>query len=176
MARFSRRSFVVGGGVTLATVPAVLSALQNGTPVAAVAPVSTDPYTFNLAGAADSPIPGGIVHRANKAAFPLLSGVAAFSLQLDPGAIRQPHLHTNANEISYIATGRARVGLVGPGGEKHLFELGAGELAYQPMGWPHWLENIGDGSLFAVFMYSHEQPATIDIPDVAPNLPRQSGQ
>lgn len=56
-----------------------------------------------------------------------------------------------------------------------MFELGAGELAFQPVGWPHWLENIGGVPLFAVFMYSHEQPVTIDIPDVAPNLPKQSG-
>lgn len=72
-------------------------------------------------------------------------------------------------------SGEARVGLIGPGGETHVFVLNAGELAFQPMGWPHWLENIGGVPLFAVFMYSHEQPATIDIPDVVPNLPKQPG-
>ncbi|MCA1666049.1 MAG: cupin domain-containing protein [Thermomicrobia bacterium] len=92
-----------------------------------------------------------------------------------PSPIRQPHLHTNANELSYLATGQARVGLVGPGGEQHLFDLAAGEVAFQPMGWVHWLENTGDGPLFAVFMYSHEQPETIDLPDVLPSLPKQSG-
>ena len=178
MTRLSRRSFVVGGGATLATVPAVLSALQIANPTAAAnpaAPASTDPYKFSLVGATDSPIPGGMVHRANKSAFPNLRGVAAFSLGLDPHAIRQPHLHTNANELSYLAVGQARVGLVGPGGEQHLFDLAPGEVAFQPMGWVHWFENTGDGALFAVCMYSHEQPETIDLPDVLPNLPKQSG-
>jgi quercetin dioxygenase-like cupin family protein len=177
MARLSRRSFVVGSGLTLATAPAVLAALQSATPAAAAptAPTLTDPYKFSLVAAADSPIPGGILHRANKAAFPTLRGIAAFSLALDPHAIRQPHLHTNANELSYLAAGQARVGLVGPGGERHLFELAPGEVAYQPMGWVHWLENAGDGPLFAVFMYSHEQPETIDMPDVIPGLPTQGG-
>jgi oxalate decarboxylase len=177
MPRLSRRSFVVGGGLALATPHAILAASQVGgsQQPAIVAATDADPYKFSLVGAADSPIPGGMVHRANKAAFPVLSGVASFSLALDPGAIRQPHLHTNANEISYIATGRARVGLIGPGGETHLFEIGAGEMAFQPAGWVHWLENIGGGPLFAIIMYSHEQPATIDIPDVVPNLPKQSG-
>ncbi len=124
---------------------------------------SADDYRFNLGTAPDAPIVGGIVHRANKAAFPVLSGVACFTLTLQPGATRQPHLHTNASEISYIASGRARVGLMGPGGQQHLFELGPGEMAFQPMGWPHWMENIGDGPLVGIFMYSHEQPATIDL-------------
>ncbi len=176
MTRLSRRSFVVGSATALAATPVLLAAPSSvASPVTAAAADAAEPYKFSLVGAADSPIPGGMVHRANKAAFPVLAGVAAFSLALDPGAIRQPHLHTNANELSYIATGRARVGLVGPGGEAHVFELGAGELAFQPMGWPHWLENIGGTPLFAVFMYSHEQPATIDLPDVLPNLPKQAG-
>lgn len=178
MARLSRRSFVVGGGATLATVPAVLAALQHAAPAAGAtpaAPTPTDPYKFSLVAATDSPILGGMVHRANKAAFPTLRGVGAFSLALDPHAIRQPHLHTNANELSFLAAGQARVGLVGPGGEQHVFDLAPGEVAFQPMGWVHRFENTGDQPLFAVFMYSHEQPETIDLPDVLPNLPKQSG-
>src|SRR5690349_6602680 len=104
MARLSRRSVLVGGSVALATTPVLLASpmpvIQPGA-VAAADPA--EPYKFSLVGAADSPIPGGIVHRANKVAFPVLAGVAAFSLTLEPGAIRQPHLHTNANELSYIA-------------------------------------------------------------------------
>ena len=176
MARFSRRSFVVGTGAALATSTTLLAAPQ--TPSQAPeerAADATEPYKFSLVGAADSAITGGLVHRANKAAFPILRGVAAFTLQLDPHAIRQPHLHTNANEISYIVSGKAQVGLIGPGGEKHLFDLAPGEVAFQPAGWPHWLENTGDAPMFAVFMYSHEQPETIDMPDVIPGLPKQQG-
>ena len=29
--------------------------------------------------------------------------------------------------------------------------------------------------MFALFMYSHEQPETIDMPDVIPGLPKQGG-
>ncbi len=175
MARFSRRSFVVGTGAALATSTSLLAAPQSADPTPAVLVPATDPepYKFSLVGAADSAITGGLVHRANKAAFPILRGVAAFTLQLDPHAIRQPHLHTNANEISYIVSGKAQVGLIGPGGEKHLFDLAPGEIAFQPAGWPHWLENTGDAPMLAVFMYSHEQPETIDMPDVIPGLPKQ---
>ncbi len=135
-------------------------------------PTATDPYKFSLVGAVDSPIVGGIVHRANAAAFPVLKGVAVFSLRLDPGAERVPHFHPNANEISLIVSGQARVGLVLPGGEQHVFELGPGELAYQPAGCPHWLEAIGNDPVFAYFSYSHEQPTTIDMKDVG----KKSGQ
>lgn len=133
MSQLSRRAFVVAGGSALAT-PRMLLAAPETTPsprdAPAFAPTDPDTYKFSLVGAVDSPITGGIVHRASKAVFPVLRGVASFSLQLDPGAIRQPHLHTNANEISYCATGRARVGLLGPAGERHLFEIAAGEVAY----------------------------------------------
>lgn len=176
MATLSRRSFVVGAGAALATPGVLLAAPDTGGRQSEVrVAADAEPYKFSLAGAADSAIVGGLVHRANKAAFPILRGVAAFTLQLDPRAIRQPHLHTNANELSYIAAGRARVGLIGPGGEKHLFELAPGEVAFQPAGWPHWLENIADEPMFAIFMYSHEQPETIDMPDVLPALPKQGG-
>ena len=128
MPTLSRRSFVVAGSAALATSRSLLAAPGSDPPLPEQrAAADAEPYKFSLVGAADSPITGGMVHRANKAAFPVLSGVAAFSLALDPGAIRQPHLHTNANEISYIAVGQARVGLIGPGGETHVFELNAGE-------------------------------------------------
>ncbi len=176
MARFSRRSFVARTGAALATSTALLAAPQpNGLPATALAAADTEPYKFSLVGATDSPIAGGLVHRANKAAFPILRGVAAFTLQLDPHAIRQPHLHTNANELSYLVSGKAQVGLIGPGGEKHLFDLAPGEMAFQPAGWPHWLENTGEEPMFALFMYSFEQPETIDMPDVIPGLPKQPG-
>jgi quercetin dioxygenase-like cupin family protein len=174
MPTLSRRSFVVGAGAALAIPGALLAAPDAGGQQPALrAAADAEPYKFSLGGAADSPIVGGLVHRANKASFPILRGVAAFTLQLDPRAIRQPHLHTNANELSYIVAGHAQVGLIGPGGEKHLFDLAPGEVAFQPAGWPHWLENIADEPMFALFMYSHEQPETIDMPDVIPGLPKQ---
>ena len=169
MSRLSRRSFVVAGGVALATPRSLLAAPELLNPLRHP-PIPTRTSSASW-GRPDSPIVGGMVHRANRASFPVLRGVASFSLQLDPGAIRQPHLHTNANEISYCAAGRARVGSLGPAGERHLFEIAAGEVAYQPAGWVHWIENIGDGPLSALFMYSHEQPETIDVPDVLPALP-----
>ncbi len=174
MPTLSRRSFVIGAGAALTTSGALLAAPDIGGQQSELrAAADPEPYKFSLGGAADSAIVGGLVHRVNKAAFPVLRGVAAFTLQLDPRAIRQPHLHTNANELSYLVSGHARVGLIGPGGEKHLFELAPGEAAFQPAGWPHWLENIADEPMFALFMYSHEQPETIDMPDVIPGLPKQ---
>ena len=176
MPQVSRRSFVIGSGAAFATAQSLLAApAPVSTPPEMTAAADPEPFKFSLVGAADSPITGGIVHRANKAAFPILRGVAAFTLQLDPHAIRQPHLHTNANELSYIVSGKAQVGVIGPGGEKHLFDLAPGEVAFQPAGWPHWLENTGDEPMFAVFMYSFEQPETIDLPDVIPGLPKQQG-
>src|SRR6476646_6483343 len=74
MTRLSRRSFVVGSGVAIATTPVLLASPAPATqPVTVAAADAAEPYKFSLVGAADSPIPGGMVHRANKAAFPILS-------------------------------------------------------------------------------------------------------
>ena len=52
-------------------------------------------------------VPGGLVRRANQAHFAVLRGLAMFSLQLEPGAKRAPHLHTNAAELDYLICGKA---------------------------------------------------------------------
>ncbi len=164
MTMLSRRSLMLAGGAAALAAPAVLAA-------GAAAQEEPDPYFFSLVNAPDSPIPGGIVHRCTRAVFPVLQGVAVFSLVLDEGATRQPHMHTNANELSYIGVGSARAGIVGPNGQREEFDLAAGDLVFFPQGWMHWLANTGTGPLFALFMYSHEQPVTIDLADINARVP-----
>jgi oxalate decarboxylase/phosphoglucose isomerase-like protein (cupin superfamily) len=164
MTTLSRRTFVMAGGAAALAVPATTLAApgnQPATPVVPKAQDTPDPYFFSLANAAPSTIPGGIVRRCTKAVFPILQGVA-----------RLPHMHTNANELSYIASGKARAGIIGPNGQKDVFDLDAGDLVFFPQGYMHWLANIADGPMVALFMYSNEQPVTIDLSDINARVPQ----
>ena len=175
MSQITRRSFVVGGGGRRSLPPTASWPLRvpgsaSPTEVAAADP---EPYKFSLVGAADSPSPGASSTGRTRRLSRLLRGVAAFTLATrsarDPPA---PPAHQRQRvELHRLRQGTGRADR--PGGEKHVFDLAPGEVAFQPAGWPHWLENTGDEPMFAVFMYSLEQPETIDMPDVIPGLPKQ---
>jgi len=132
-------------------------------PPAAAPPSPPPAYAFDLQGQHPDTIPGGLVRRANQAHFPVLRGLAMFSLRLDSGAMRAPHLHTNASELDYVISGKARVGLVDASGTTQSYDLDAGMVAFFPQSWAHWMVNVGDDPLVAIFAYSNEQPVTIEV-------------
>jgi len=77
---------------------------------------------------------GGTLHRGTQQRFPVLRGLAIQSLRLNRGAIREPHVHPNAEQLDYCVAGRARVGIVGPQGVRQLLELGPGDSSFAPQG------------------------------------------
>ena len=67
---------------------------------------------------------GGSRTIANSDNFPILRGMAMYSLKLDRGGIREPHWHPNAAELDYVINGRARMTIFSPGGNIDTFEVG----------------------------------------------------
>jgi len=106
---------------------------------------------------------GGIRTIANSDNFPILKGMATYSLKLDRGGIREPHWHPNAAELDYVINGRARMTIFSPGGNIDTFEVGPDQIVFIPTAYFHYIENIGEEELhFAVF-FSHEKPQDIGI-------------
>jgi oxalate decarboxylase/phosphoglucose isomerase-like protein (cupin superfamily) len=58
---------------------------------------------------------GGSRTIANSDNFPILRGMATYSLKLDRGSIREPHWHPNAAELSYCLSGKALMTIFGHG-------------------------------------------------------------
>jgi oxalate decarboxylase len=85
----------------------------------------------------------GTVHVAGRDRFPIAAMTGLVTV-LQPGAMQQPHWHTEADEWHYVVEGRVRFTLFGP--DKHLAvaELGPGECAYIPSNSGHLVRNIGD--------------------------------
>jgi oxalate decarboxylase/phosphoglucose isomerase-like protein (cupin superfamily) len=113
----------------------------------------------------------GSLYRASVHEFPELRGLAVQTIRLRPGGIRAPHIHPNAAQVDQGIRGRARVGIVRPGEQRELIDLGPGDLAFIPQGALHWIENIGDEDLQFTLILSHEAPQTIELTEMLAGVP-----
>lgn len=126
---------------------------------------------FNFKDQAYRTFPMGDFFRANAKNFPALKGLAVQGLDLAPGAVREPHCHPNANQLDYCISGKGRVGIVGPEGERHYLDLLPGDISFVPQGYLHWIENIGDEPLSFLVVLSHEAPLTIELSEMLSGVP-----
>ncbi len=115
--------------------------------------------------------PMGDFFRANVRNFPVLKGLAVQGLELEPGAVREPHTHPNANQLDYCISGTGRVGIVGPDGERHYLDLKPGDISFVPQGFLHWIENTGTEHLSFLVVLSHEEPQTIELSEMIAGVP-----
>lgn len=90
--------------------------------------------------------------------LPILSGLSAKRLLLEPGGVREPHWHANASELTYCLSGDLLVGILGDGSEFSWFRVGPGQMFYAPSGALHYIENLGDSSAELIVCFSHERP------------------
>jgi oxalate decarboxylase len=124
-----------------------------------------NPHKFNLEGIPPQvQTTGGTVALGNANTFPILSGLACYSLRLNPNGIREPHWHPNAAELDYVIEGRARMTILSPGGSVDTFEVSPGQIVFIPPAYFHYIENPDSISNmhFAVF-FGHEKPEDIGI-------------
>lgn len=106
---------------------------------------------------------GGWVKTSNAFLLPSLEGLAVYSLYLNENGAREPHWHPNAHELNYLIQGQARITLLSPGGNVDTFDMKAGDLSFLPMGYPHYIENLGPGPVrFAIF-FNNSAPSDLGI-------------
>ena len=101
------------------------------------------PLSAAGAGAA-RPLSGGEERLVSAREFPISTTVTGVILDLEPGALREPHWHPHANEWQYYISGKARVGLFGSSGRSRVEEFSTGDAGYIPQGMGHYIENTGD--------------------------------
>jgi oxalate decarboxylase len=89
-------------------------------------------------------VPGGTEWRVSAREFPISKTITGAILELEPGAVREPHWHPHANEWLYLIRGRIRMGLFGSGGRAREEEFHPGDAGYVPQGFGHYIENAGD--------------------------------
>jgi oxalate decarboxylase len=121
-------------------------------------------HTFNLEAIKPQAVcNGGTRSMANANNFPILKGMAIYSLRLDKGGVREPHWHPNAAELGYCLTGRALMTVFSPGAGHDTFTVDPGEIVFVPRGYIHDIENIHEGDTKFAIVFNHELPEDIGI-------------
>jgi oxalate decarboxylase len=106
---------------------------------------------------------GGSRTIANLDNFPILRGMATYSLRLDRGGIREPYWHPNAAELSYCLSGKALMTIFGHGATHNTFTIERDEITFVPQGFLHHIENISEEETMFIITFNHEKPEDIGI-------------
>ena len=99
---------------------------------------------------------GGTIHVASSAEFPASAAMSGLLIRLRPGAMQELHWHPDANEMHYVASGRARVTMFGPDKHIGIAEIGPGDCAYVPCNAGHIIQNSGPET--AEILAVHDAP------------------
>ena len=100
----------------------------------------------------------GSMRRVTADNFPILQGMSIKRVLLNPGAMRTPHWHANANELTYCVSGTALVSILDNGSNFSTFIVTAGQMFHADSGSLHHIENIGDDVAEFVITFRSERP------------------
>ncbi|XP_040334716.1 lung adenoma susceptibility protein 2 isoform X5 [Herpailurus yagouaroundi] len=138
-------------------------------------------YFYDLKGSKEYRFPGGIIQLAQywKNASELSSHEQIFSeflnqhqnaltlstLRIYNNGLRQPHFHFNANEMGYVISGCAKVGVINTQGITE-FSVHIGDVVFFPMGTQHYIKSACDEDLLLILAFSTgDQLQTLDMDD-----------
>ena len=97
----------------------------------------------------------GSARTARKQFWPVLEGLAMYSLRLFGTGMREPHWHPQTAEMGYALQGNARMTLLSPGASVDTYLLGPGDMYFIPKGWAHHIENLRDRTAVPYLLREH---------------------
>ncbi|CAN5240537.1 cupin domain-containing protein [soil metagenome] len=100
----------------------------------------------------------GSMRRVTADNFPILRGLSIKRVLLNPGAMRTPHWHANANELTYCVSGTALVSILDDGSRFSTFIVTAGQMFHADSGSLHHIENIGEDVAEFIITFRNERP------------------
>jgi oxalate decarboxylase len=100
----------------------------------------------------------GSIHRITADNFPILRGLSLKRLVLNPGAMRTPHWHANATELTYCVSGTALVSILDDGSRFSTFVITAGQMFHAASGSLHHIENVGSDVAEFIVAFRNERP------------------
>ncbi|BBX82664.1 hypothetical protein MAUB_05370 [Mycolicibacterium aubagnense] len=100
----------------------------------------------------------GSMRRVTVDALPILKNLSIKRLLLNPGAMRTPHWHANANELTYCVSGTALVSVLDNHSSFSNFIVTAGQMFHIESGALHHIENIGTDVAEFIIAFRNERP------------------
>ena len=105
----------------------------------------------------------GSITRVTAESFPILKGMSAKRVVINPGAMRTPHWHANANELTYCVSGTALVSVLDSYSKFSSFTITAGEMFHIDSGALHHIENIGEDVAEFIIAFRSERPEDFSL-------------
>lgn len=138
-------------------------------------------YFYDLKGSKEYRFPGGIIQLAqywkngselskNEKIFSTFlnqhqNALALSTLRIYNNGLRQPHFHFNANEMGYVISGCAKVGIINTQGTTE-FDIHVGDVIFFPIGNQHYIKSACDEDLLFILAFSTgDQLQTLDMDD-----------
>ncbi|MCI9881774.1 cupin domain-containing protein [Methylobacterium goesingense] len=100
----------------------------------------------------------GSISRLYADTMPILRRLSIKRLILAAGAVREPHWHANATELSYCVSGQSLVSVLDNGSVFSSFTVSAGQMFHIPSGAVHHIENLGADRAEFIVAFRHERP------------------
>ncbi|OBF18904.1 cupin domain-containing protein [Mycobacterium sp. ACS4331] len=100
----------------------------------------------------------GSMRRVTADNLPILKRLSIKRVLLNPGAMRTPHWHANANELTYCVSGTALVSVLDNGSRFSTFVVTAGQMFHIDSGSLHHIENIGADVAEFIIAFRSERP------------------
>jgi oxalate decarboxylase len=100
----------------------------------------------------------GSMRRITADNLPILKNLSIKRVLLNPGAMRTPHWHANANELTYCVSGTALVSVLDDGSNFATFVVTAGQMFHIESGALHHIENIGADVAEFIIAFRDERP------------------
>lgn len=105
----------------------------------------------------------GSIRRLSKDAFPILERISIKRLVLAPGAVREPHWHADADELTYCIAGDLLVSVLDSADVFASFGVGAGEMFHVRSGSLHQIENVGEMAAELIVVFSSSAPEDFSL-------------
>lgn len=100
----------------------------------------------------------GSMRRVTADDLPILKNLSIKRVLLNPGAMRTPHWHANASELTYCVSGTALVSVLDNHSRFANFIVTAGQMFHIDSGALHHIENIGTDVAEFVIAFRNERP------------------
>ncbi len=116
---------------------------------------------------------GGSIRIMDHANFPACTTVACAMVEVEPGAMREIHWHTNNDEFQYYIQGEARMTVFLPGPKARTFNYRAGDVGYVPVGGFHYVQNTGDEKLIFLEFFNSDHFSDVSLAQWMANTPKE---
>lgn len=94
-------------------------------------------------------------------------------VEVEPGAMREIHWHTNNDEFQYYIQGEARMTVFMPGPKARTFNYRAGDVGYVPVGGFHYVQNIGKEKLIFLEFFNSSHFSDMSLAQWMANTPKE---